>query len=345
MISVQKNVINLHSENLFVPMQPDVVEKAYKRISNHIKKTPIITSSILNNWLGHEILFKIEGFQKGGSFKTRGALNALLSLKEQNKLPKKVVGFSSGNHAQAVAIAATRLGIEATLFLPSFTSKVKQQASKSYGAEIILTETRQEAERKAKEMVENEGAYYLPPYDNDMVISGQGTSAYEAYKDGVKADAVFATCGGGGWLSGTLLATKLLSPDTKIFGAEPLNANDAARSYKTGEIFRFENSPYTIADGGRALCVSERTFHYIKQVDGFYEVSEEDIIYWTQWLNHILKVVVEPTSAVAMGGVIQWLKTQGSKRKVLVMLSGGNIAPEYHLKIWANDYFEKLPTL
>ncbi len=340
-----QTIVKFQGEQKFSPMNPDCVEEAYNRIKDDINRTPIKTSALLDKWLGHEIIFKVEGFQKGGSFKTRGALNTLLWLKEQNQLPKKVVGFSSGNHAQAVAIAARKLGVEATLFLPSFTSRIKQQAAKSYGAEIILTETRQEAERRAKEMVISDGAYYLPPYDHDKVIAGQGTSAYEAYKDGISPDAVFATCGGGGWLSGTLLATKLLSPKTKVFGAEPLNANDAARSYKSGEIFAFENSPYTIADGARALSVSERTFHYIKQVDGFYEIADEDIIYWTQWLNHVLKVSVEPTSATAMAGAFQWLKTQDKKRQVLVLLSGGNIAPEYQLKIWANDYLEKVPSL
>ncbi len=326
-------------------LTPKSIEEAYNRISPYINKTPLIRSSLLNEWTGHDITFKVEAFQKAGSFKTRGALNSFLSLKEQNKLPKKVVAFSSGNHAQSVAWCAKILGIEATIFLPDHTSKIKQQATRSYGANVILTKTRSEAEAGAKKMVQDEGAYYLPPYDHDMVIAGQGTSAYEAYKDGVEANAVFATCGGGGWLSGTVLATQLLSPKTKVFASEPLNANDAARSYKTGEIYKFAESPETIADGAKALCISERTFNFIKQVEGFYEITEDNIIYWTQWLSHLLKTTIEPTSATAMAGAYEWLKTQKTKQKVLVMLSGGNIAPETHRIIWAKDFTTTLPKI
>ncbi len=328
----------------YTPMEPTCVLEAYNRISPFINHTPLMRSSMLNEWLGHEITFKVECFQKAGAFKTRGALNTLLWLKENGELPEKIVGFSSGNHAQAMAWSARKLGIKATIFLPSFTSKIKQQATKSYGAEVVLTETRQLAEAGAKEMVEREGAYYLPPYDHDMVIAGQGTSCFEALRENTNPDAVFATCGGGGWLSGTYLATQLLSPKTLVFGGEPLNANDAARSKRDGKIFAFDRSPDTIADGGRALAVSERTFHYIKKVNDIIEVPEAEIIYWTQWLNHLLKATVEPTSAVAMAAAAKWLKTQTEKQKVLVLLSGGNIDPETHRKIWADNYLETLPT-
>lgn len=327
------------------PMNPRVIEEAHQRISPYIARTPLMRSNLLNDFLGHDITFKVEGFQRTGSFKIRGAINTILSLKENGDLPHKVVAFSSGNHAQAIAWSANRLGIKSTIFLPDFTSKIKQQATKSYGGEIILTETRQLAEAGAKEMVAKEGAYYLPPFDNDMVIAGQGTSAYEAYREGVTPDAVFATCGGGGWLSGTLLATKLLSPQTKVFGAEPLNANDAARSYRDGKIFSFDKSPDTIADGGRALCVSPRTFQYISQADDIIEVTEDEIIYWTQWLTHLLKTTVEPTSAVAMAAAHKWLKTAKQKQKLLVMLSGGNIDPLTQNKIWAQNHLENLPKL
>ena len=281
--------------------------------------------------------------QKIGAFKIRGALNTLLSLKEQNALPEKVVAFSSGNHAQAVAVAGKMLNVKTTIILPSFTSPVKQQATKYYGAEVINVSTRKEAEEKTAEIANN-GSLFIHPFDNDSVILGQGTSCYEALQDGANPDAIFATCGGGGWLSGTFLAKELLAPNTKVYGVEPLCANDATQSYVAKKIIKFNDSPLTIADGARAPAVSERTFHYLQKLDGFFEIPEEDIIYWTQWLMHLLKITVEPTSAVSMAGAFEWLKTQKTKQRVLVMLSGGNISPDTYQKIWEKSYLENLPS-
>ncbi len=327
----------------FKIINPSEIEIAHKRIAPYIHRTPILSSSILNELLGHEILFKAECLQKIGAFKIRGALNTLLSLKEQNALPKKVVAFSSGNHAQAVAIAGRMLNVKTTIILPSFTSPVKQQATKYYGADVINTSTRKEAEEKTAEIADN-GSLFIHPFDNDGVIAGQGTSCYEALQDGANPDAIFATCGGGGWLSGTLLAKELLAPNVKVYGVEPLQANDAAQSYAAKKIIKFTDSPPTIADGARAPAVSERTFYYLQKLDGFFEIPEKDIIYWTQWLMHLLKITVEPTSAVSMAGAFEWLKTQKTKQRVLVMLSGGNIAPETYQKIWEKSYLENLPS-
>jgi threonine dehydratase len=326
----------------FEILRPEVIRTAHKRLESFVKRTPLLESSLLNNWLGHEIIFKAESLQTTGAYKIRGALNTLLALKEQGKLPEKVVAFSSGNHAQAVAWAAKELNIKATVFMPSFVSKIKQQATISYGAEVVLTTSRAEAEEKTRE-AEQAGDYLIPPFDHDMEIAGQGTACFEALTDGAKPDAIFAPCGGGGLLSGTFLAKELLAPSAKVFGSEPKQANDATTSYRTGNIFKFPDSPATIADGARTLAVVERTFHYLKQLDGFFEVEEEDIIYWTQWLTHLLKTVVEPTSAVAMGAAYQWLATQETKQRVLVILSGGNIAPEVYKKIWEKDYLGEVP--
>lgn len=328
----------------FKILSPEVVREAHSRIALFIKRTPLIQSSFLNNWFGHEIIFKAEGHQTTGAYKVRGALNTLLALKEQNDLPEKVVAFSSGNHAQAVAWAGAKLGVKATIFMPSFTSKIKQQATRGYGAEVVITNSRMEAETAAIDAAEN-GAYLIPPFDHDMEIAGQGTACFEALNDGAKPDAIFAPCGGGGLLSGTFLATQLLAPNTKIFAGEPKQANDAAISYKTGNIFRFPDSPITLADGAKTLAVSPRTFHYLKQLNGFYEVEEEDIIYWTQWLTHLLKLPVEPTSAVAMGAAYQWLGTQKTKQRVLVILSGSNIAPEVFRQIWEQNHLENMKEL
>lgn len=321
--------------------QASVIE-AQDRISGHLNKTPLLESSLLNNWLGHEIIFKVEGFQKTGAFKARGALNTVLHLKESGQLAKEISAFSSGNHAQAVALAGSKLGIKTTIFLPSFTSKIKQQATRSYGAEVILTPTRQEAERLMEEKA-TKGANIIHPYDNDYVIAGQGTACLEALQDGVNPDAVFAPCGGGGLLSGTYLACQTQKKPPLVFAGEPKNANDAAISYRTGKIFQFDTSPQTIADGGRALSVSERTLQYISKVDGFYEITEEEILYWTQWTSHLLKIACETTSAVAVAAAYKWLCSQNSKKRALVVLSGGNIAPETYKEIWNHNYLDKLP--
>jgi len=330
--------------NRFEILAPVEVELAYHRISPYIHRTPLLSSAILNELLGHEIVFKVESLQKIGAFKIRGALNTLLSLKEQGNLPESVVAFSSGNHAQAVTVAGKLLNVKTTIVLPSFASPVKKQATEYYGAKVITTETRREAEATTAKLAA-EGAFFIHPFDHDGVIAGQGTACYEALEDGSNPDAIFATCGGGGWLSGSFLAKELLAPHVKVFGVEPRQANDAAQSYAAKRIVRFTDSPPTIADGARAKAVSERTFHYLKQLDGFFDVSEEAIIYWTQWLMHLLKITIEPTSAVAMGGAFDWLKTQRTKQRVLVMISGGNISPEIYQRIWETSYLEILPRL
>lgn len=321
----------------------EAIEQAYQRIAPFVHQTPVLSSTQLNNMLGHTILFKVEGFQKTGAFKARGALNSLLKLKEQKQLPTHVVTFSSGNHAQAVAWAGSILGVKTTVFLPAFTSAIKQQATRAYGANVILTENRQEAEARTAEM-QAQGAYFIHPFDHDDIIAGQGTSCYEAFKfQDVAPDAIFATCGGGGWLSGTYLATQCLGLKIPVFGAEPLQANDAATSYKTGKIHRFSDSPPTLADGARAMAVSARTFQYLQKLSGFYEVDESAMVFWTQWLSHLLKTTVEPTSATAMAGAHQWLDTQSSRKTVLILLSGGNIAPDSYQKIWETNHLQQLP--
>lgn len=323
-------------------MAPNVITTAYNRIKNYINKTLLLENNTLNEILGSKLYFKFEGMQKVGSFKARGALNTLLHLREQGNLPKEVVAYSSGNHAQAVAWAAKQIGIKATIIVPSIASPIKIAATKSYGAEVIITKERQEAEDLAHEKAKS--AFLLPPYDHDDVIAGQGTAALEAWMQEGNFDAVFAPCGGGGLISGTYLATRLFSEKTKVFACEPLMANDAAESYRNGVIKRFKQSPMTIADGTRTLGVSERTFQYIKRLNGFYEISEEQIIYWTQWLTHLLKINLEPTCALGMAGAYQYIKEGNVGSKILIIISGGNIDPSGYLKIWERSYLEQLPS-
>ncbi|MBE9398899.1 serine/threonine dehydratase [Pontibacterium sp. N1Y112] len=316
-------------------LNPEGIIQADKRINPYIEKTPVLSSSYLNDLVGADLFFKCEGLQTTGAFKLRGALNALLTLKDEGSLPKHVVAFSSGNHAQAVAYACKTLGIKATIFISESSSDFKIEATRDHGAEVILTKTKAEAEERALEMQQT-GAYFLPPFDNDDVILGQGTSCYEALLDGLSPDVIIAPVGGGGLISGTYLAAQLLSPSSSVIGAEPKLGNDAFQSLKTGKIVRWHDAPNTIADGARTLSISERTFEYIKQLDGIIEAEEEDIKYWTRMLFLHLKVTVEPTSAVAMAACSKWLKAQtGQDRKsVLIILSGGNIDANTYRKIW-----------
>lgn len=324
-------------------MNPDVVLHAYNRIEKYVHRTPLLKSHLLDELLCAHIYFKFEGAQKVGVFKARGALNALLSLQEKNQLPKEVVAYSSGNHAQAVAWAAQQLKIKAVIFIPAFASSLKIAATKSYGAEVILTQERQQAEDLAHEKAKT--AFLLPPYDHDDVIAGQGTAVLEAWMDEGGFDGVFVPCGGGGLVSGSYLATRLFSSSAQVYGCEPEIADDASISYATGIIKRFEKTPMTIADGARTLGVSDRTFQYIQKLDGFYEISEEEIIYWTQWLTHILKINIEPTSALGMAAAYKWIKSGNYNKKILIVLSGGNIDAETHCKIWAKSYLEDVPSV
>lgn len=319
------------------------IRKAKERITNYVNETPVLSSSLLNEWIGHEIFFKAECLQKIGAFKARGACNTISWLIENNSKPKRVIANSSGNHAQAVAWAASRFNIPATIYMPAYSSKIKIQATKSYGAQIVLCENRNIADERVKQASEEKGIYWIPPFNHNQVIAGQGTAIYEALKQVTNIDAVFAPCGGGGLLAGSLVATRSLSPGTKVIGVEPLKANDAAQSLRMNSIQKLPSVPDTIADGAMTMAVGDITFEYLKMLDDMYEIEELKIIYWTQWLTHLLKLHVEPTSAMTMEAVAQWLKNQKTKKRVMIILSGGNIDQASQLTVWDNNYLDFRP--
>ena len=321
------------------------IEAAANRISPYINLTPIVTSSLLNRWLGHTIYFKAECYQKIGAFKARGGCNAVTKLIESGEKPNRVIANSSGNHAQAVAYAGRKLGIPATIYMPDYSSQVKIQATRSYGADVVLCKSRDEADARVADAAKQKNVEWIPPYNHEDVIAGQGTAAYEALKETDAMDAVFAPCGGGGLLSGTLIATRHLASQAQVIGAEPLAANDAAQSLRTGQIQSLKQKPNTLADGAMTVRVGNITFEYLKQLDGFYEIDENTIVYWTQWLTHLLKLHVEPTSTMAMGAVCEWLKTQKKPQSVLVILSGGNIDAQTNRMIWTTDQLDRRPDL
>lgn len=331
--------------------QPDKVEKAYLRINKYVHNTPLLYSETLNKMIGSHVYFKMDAMQKTGAFKIRGVLNHLLDLKEKGKLPNKIVAYSTGNHALAMAHTAKLLGIHARVYLPQNVSPIKKRIAKYYGAEVMEVETRNQAEEFSRRDGNN-GFYYIHPSDNDETIAGAGTMCFEALQEMEKRnikkpDAIFASCGGGGLLAGTYLAKELLSPSSKVIGAEPEAADDAHQSLKHGKITRFTESPKTIADGLRALAISERTLGYLKKLDGFGIYSEEDIYYWTAWLMQTTKVTCEPSAAISMCAAYDWLKKHAHDNEkgktVLVLISGGNVDPSLYLDLWNKDYLKDLP--
>jgi len=321
------------------------IQQARFRIASLIKQTPIFESNLLNEWLGSRILFKAECLQRVGAFKLRGALNAIAKMAESGALPKKIVANSSGNHAQAVAYAARLFKVPATIYSSKSISSVKAAATKHYGANLALFNTRLEADTAVAEAAKEPGTVWIPPFDHPDIIAGQGTLMLDTIDQIGDFDAVFAPCGGGGLLSGTLISTRALCSSAKVFGAEPLAANDAAESLRQGHIVSLETPPITLADGAATPAVGNNTFPFLKQLDHLYEVDETQIAYWTQWLQHLLKLHIEPTCCMTMQAVVEWLSTVAKGQKVIVLLSGGNIDSNKMRQIWQQDHLSNTPSL
>jgi len=304
----------------------DVVN-SYNRIQKYVKNTSLISNQEINNEIKANIFFKCDNFQETRSFKARGAFNAILSYKEKNnKFPEKIVAVSSGNHAQAIAYACNVFKIKALIYMDKNVLKSKIDATKSWGAEVVLCENRAQANSESEEKIK-EGYFFIHPSDNDDVILGQATACYEALiSQGEEFDAIFAPVGGGGLIAGAYLAAQGLSKNAKIIGCEPAIANDAALSLRNNEIFSFDKSPQTIADGARTLAVSDRCFYYLKKISQIIEVSEEEIRYWHENFIAITKIKIEPTSALAIAGAKKYVEKNYSRelKKILVIISGAN---------------------
>ncbi len=324
-------------------LSPTSVLEAQDRLAGVLHRTPLATSATLDAWLGHTLIFKCENQQKTGAFKARGAYHTLLRLRETRPDVDTVVLVSSGNHAQACAWAGAKLGFKVRAFLPESASSAKRQATAAYGAEVIVCASRLAAEAGARAACSAPRTAFVPPFDHDDIIAGQGTACLEALQDGAKPDAIFAAVGGGGWLSGSLLAARLLAPSARVFGAEPALACDAAASLAAGRILSFAQAPATLADGAQTRHVAPRTFALLQQSDGIRTVSEAAMCYWTQWLTHLLKQSVEPTSAMAMAAAADWLREARQPQRVLVLLSGGNLDHATRRAVWADDALSTLP--
>lgn len=293
------------------------------RLDGVAHKTPVLTSRLLDEHTGNQVFLKCENFQRMGAFKFRGAYNAIKCLTAE-QLQKGVITFSSGNHAQAVALSGQILGTAITVIVPDDAPAVKLAAAKDYGATIITynraTTSREEV---AESLISQHGYTLIPPFDHEDVIAGQGTAAKELIDEVKDLDYIFVQVGGGGLISGSAVCAKQLLPKCQVFGVEPELADDATRSFKSGELQSVNNSQ-TIADGLRSTCIGKITFPLIqKYVDDMVTVSEEEIIRTMEFLWTRLKIVVEPSGAVSLAPIFN-RKLPISGKRIGVILSGGN---------------------
>ncbi|MBS1715915.1 MAG: threo-3-hydroxy-L-aspartate ammonia-lyase [Armatimonadetes bacterium] len=304
-----------------MPVTLDDVRSAASVLAGQAHRTPVHTSRTLDDLCGAQVFLKCENFQRSGAFKFRGAFHALSRLDEDRRR-RGVLTFSSGNHAQALALAGRILDVPVTIVMPTDAPEVKRRATEGYGGEVVLYD-RDETTREAlgARIAEERGLAVVPPYDHPDIVAGQGTVALELFEDGLDLDALVVPCGGGGLLSGCAVATKGLSPGTQVVGAEPAQADDAARTFATGVLQRADN-PETIADGARTPSLGTVTFELVlRHVDAFVTVSEEEILRATKLLWERCKLVVEPTGALALAAVLQG---GFAGRRIGVVLSGGN---------------------
>lgn len=306
-----------------IPTYQDVAQ-AHQRILPYLNKTPVLTSRTINELTGAQFYFKCENFQRMGAFKFRGAMNALSQFNDQQR-KNGVVTFSSGNHAQAIALSAKLLGIPATIIMPEDAPKAKMEATKGYGGRVITynryTEDREEIGQR---LAQKEGLTLIPPYDHPHIIAGQGTAAKELFDEVGELDMLFVPLGGGGLLSGSLLSTKALSPDCKIFGVEPLAGNDGQQSLRKGEIIHID-TPKTIADGAQTQHLGNYTFEIIRNnVDDILTATDEELISAMQFYAQRMKMIVEPTGCLSLAAARQFGdKLKG--KKIGIIISGGNV--------------------
>jgi threonine dehydratase len=301
----------------------DVVAAA-GRIEGHAHRTPVLTSRTANEELGAEIFFKAENMQRMGAFKFRGGFNALSRFNEAQR-KAGVVAFSSGNHAQAIALSAKLLGIPATIIMPEDAPASKIAATRGYGGNVV-TYDRYKEDREAigRKLAEEKGMTLIPPYDHADVIAGQGTAAKELFEEVGELDYFFVCLGGGGLLSGSALATRALSPKCKLYGVEPEAGNDGQQSFRSGAIVHID-TPKTIADGAQTQHLGSLTFPIIKRdVDDILTVSDAELVDAMRFFASRMKIVVEPTGCLGFAAA-RTMKEALRGKRVGVLISGGNV--------------------
>jgi threonine dehydratase len=314
------------------------IKDAYKRIKKMVNKTPVFTSRTLNKIIGTNVFFKCENFQRGGSFKFRGVTNKLLQLDADEK-NKGIITHSSGNHAQAVALASTLLGIKSVIVMPENAPRVKVDATRGYGAKIVRCASSVKArEQTCQHLKDKHGYILVHPYDDDQIIAGAGTTMLEFIKEIGDLDVVFCPIGGGGLVSGVSTVLKGLRPNSTVIGVEPEKADDAFRSIRNGRLYP-SVYPDTVADGLRT-SLSDRTFNVIQRnVDEIITVSEKEIIDAMKFIWVRMKMVVEPSGAVSLAGVFRMSKNEKFDHNTIgVVVSGGNV----DLKEFFDTYYSTI---
>ncbi|MCA8302030.1 threo-3-hydroxy-L-aspartate ammonia-lyase [Burkholderia seminalis] len=302
----------------------DDVAAAAARLEGHAHRTPVMTSRTIDEALGAQVFFKCENLQRMGAFKFRGAFNALSRFNAEQRR-HGVVAFSSGNHAQAIALSARILGIPATIVMPQDAPAAKMAATRGYGGNVVTYDRyTEDREQIGRDLAERHGLTLVPPYDHPDVIAGQGTAAKELFDEVGPLDAVFAPLGGGGLLSGTALSTRALSPHAKLYGVEPEAGNDGQQSFRSGAIVRID-TPRTIADGAQTQYLGNLTFPILRRdVDDILTATDAELIDCMRFFATRMKIVVEPTGCLAFAAVRRMKETLQGKR-VGVVISGGNV--------------------
>ena len=309
--------------DMTLPDYNDIVAAA-ERIADYANKTPVMTSRTVNEEFGAEVFFKCENFQRMGAFKFRGAMNALRQFTPQQRTAG-VVTFSSGNHAQAIALSAKLLGIPATIIMPHDAPAAKVAATKGYGGNVVIYDRyTEDREKIGQNLAEKQGLTLIPPYDHPHVIAGQGTATKELIDEVGPLDALFVCLGGGGLLSGSALAARHLSPDCMIYGVEPEAGNDGQQSFRSGSIVHID-TPKTIADGAQTQHLGQYTFAIIQQnVNDILTVSDTELVTAMKFIAERMKIVVEPTGCLGFAAA-RARKSELQGKRIGIIISGGNV--------------------
>ncbi|HEY0319725.1 MAG TPA: threonine/serine dehydratase [Pyrinomonadaceae bacterium] len=310
----------------------ELIREARERTAPHVQRTPVVTSRSFDEAVSGDsnpsrrVYFKCENLQRTGSFKFRGATNRVLSLTAEERR-RGVAAFSSGNHAQAVALAAREAGVRAIIVMPSDAPQSKVAATRGYGAEIIFYDRqREDREQVARAVAEREGSVLVPPFDDYLVMAGQGTCALEFLEDVPELDCILMPCSGGGLFAGVSTAAKAISPRTRCFPVEPETADDTLQSFRKGERVMIHPSS-TIADGLRVVTPGRLTFPILKELaEDVLTVSDEEIAVALRFILFRMKILVEPSGATAASAVLAQ-KLPGDLKHIGVILSGGNVDP------------------
>lgn len=306
-----------------LPTYDDVVAAA-ARIMGHAHKTPVLTSRTVDEEFGAQVFFKCENLQRVGAFKFRGAFNALAKFSPAQRRAG-VVAFSSGNHAQAIALSARLLGIPATIVMPHDAPASKVAATRGYGGQVVIYDRyKDDREQIGRELAERHGLTLVPPYDHPDVLAGQGTAAKELFEEVGPLDAFFAPLGGGGLLSGCALATRALAPSCRLYGVEPEAGNDGQRSLRSGAIVHIA-TPQTIADGAQTQHLGELTFPIIRRdVTDVLTATDAQLVECMGFLASRMKLLVEPTGCLGFAAARE-MKASLRGQRVGILLSGGNV--------------------